>query len=258
MAFSIHRQSPGLRADGATGAALQAVDAAVAQRAARIGPRPPCIRPLVDALSQVAPLPPRPGAAAPSSPLHAALDELHGVLYAAPTRARDADALWREAVATGWLASMLARMTGGSPGTAGLAGLLHRAGEALALQALAGGDDPLLQGLGRSSLRQCCADHDSGLVAALGRAWRLPPGVVAAMSGWRRAPEAATPTAEARAVYYAHAFASQVLLAEFPAPGLVEQARGELRLDRREMQRVEATISELRGLVGGGAAVRGG
>jgi hypothetical protein len=257
MAFAIQRQAPGLQSDGGASAALRAIDVAVAQRTAQIGPRPSCIRPIVDALAMVAPLPPKPTAPASCPPLHTALDELHAVLHAAPARARDADALWREAVATGWLSSLLAKLTGGSPGTAGLAGLLHRSGEALALQALAASDDPLLQGLDRASMRQCCVDHESALVAALGRAWRLPPGVLAAISGWRRAPEVATATSEARAVYYAHAFASQVLLAEFPAPGLAEQARAELRLDRREMQRVESAIAGLRGVIGGLPGGRG-
>jgi hypothetical protein len=251
MAFAIHRQAPGLQSDAAAQGLLRAIDAAVAVRAAAIGSRPAALRVILDALSLGTPLPAWPTDARRATPLQRALVELRTNLYIVPSRAAESLRLWREAAATAWLAAAIARLAGGSPGTAGCAGLLHRAGEGLALQALAGSDEPLLAALDIGSLRQCCSDHEAALSAALARSWRLPHGVSLALTGWRRAPEVAVTADEARAVYYANALANQAVLAEFPAPGLAEQLRADLRLDRRELDSLERLAAALRVAVGG-------
>ncbi|MFO1428134.1 MAG: hypothetical protein U1F11_14415 [Steroidobacteraceae bacterium] len=265
MSFALHRRAPGLRADGETAAVLAAAGSAVTTRLDALGARPPALRVLLDALATAVPLPPPAKAtrrsvvgtrrtaatgdivAAAEAALPTALAELRRELYSAAAWPQEMTLAWREAVATGWLAGAIARMTGGSPGTAGIAGLLHGADEALVLQALADGADPRLTGLDAASRRECCADHAPEALARLVRAWRLAPGVATALATWRRAPELQSAGgADARAVYWAHMLASQVVLAEFPAPGLDESLRSELRLDRRELQLLQELVHGLR------------
>lgn len=182
-------------------------------------------------------------------PLQAALDGLRATLFLVPSREREARLGWRSALATAWTAAALARIAGGSPGTAGLAGLLHRAGEALALRAIATVEEQEGSRLDPASLQAACTALEPELTSALLKAWRLPPGVVTAIQGWRRVGESGSAGAEARAVHYAHAFASQVLFAEFPSPGLADQVEADLRLDRRELARLRATFSPLKAAV---------
>ena len=141
----------------------------------------------------------------------------------APARERESRAYWREALGTAWSAAAIARLTGASSGTAGLAGLLHRAGEALALRALAMVERQQGVRVDAASVQVACASFEPELTTALARHWRLAPGVVAALQGWRRVGESAAPGADARAVYFGHAYASQLLFAEFPSPGLARR-----------------------------------
>ena len=100
-----------------------------------------------------------------------------------------------------------------------------------------------------ASLQAACAALEPALTAALLKAWRLPPGVAAALQGWRRVGESGSVGAEARAVHYGHAFASQVLFAEFPSPGLADQVGSDLRLDRRETVRLRASFGPLKAAI---------
>jgi len=81
------------------------------------------------------------------------------------------------------------------------------------------------------------------------KAWRLPPGVAAAVQRWRRVGESGCVGADARAVHRAHAFASHPLFADLPAPGLAGQMESDLRLDRRETNRLRASFGPLQAAV---------
>jgi len=250
MAFPLLRQAPERGQDGKAEALLAALAAAAQIQAAALGPRPDALRDLVDALATVAPLPLRESRGRRSAdPLQAALDGLRAALYHVPARQRESRLAWRSALATGWTAAALARLAGGSPGTAGLAGLLHRAGEALALRAVSAVEEQERSMFDPASVQAACTALEPDLTTALLKAWRLPPGVAAAVQGWRRVGESGSVGADARAVYYAHAFASQVLFAEFPAPGLAGQVESDLRLDRRETARLRASFGPLKAAV---------
>lgn len=248
MAFDVLRQVPERREGGRAEALLGALEAAAGEVAAAIGPRPAALREVLDALSAGAALPPREDLRARRAPLalHLALDSLRESLFVAPGRDREARQLWREALATAWLAADIARLAGGSPGSAGLAGLLHRAGDALALRAVAQVESAGQARLDAASLQSFAGGFEAELTASLGRAWKLSPGVLGALQGWRRVGESTAVSAEARAVHFGHAFASQVLFAEFAAPGLVDAVESALRLDRRELARLRAGFEPLR------------
>jgi len=250
MAFPLLRQVPERRDDGAAEALLAALASAAAEVGASPGARPAALREVLDAFASDLPLPPRPvalrsGSQAAALPLHLALDELRAALFAVPAREREARSLWREALGTGWAAAAIARLTGASPGTVGLAGLLHRAGEALALRAVALVEARLGTRLDAASVQAACATWEPELTATLLRHWRLAPGVGAAIQGWRRVGESATAGGEARAVYFGHAYASQLLFAEFAAPGLADELEAQLRLERRELARLRVRLAPL-------------
>lgn len=251
MAFDVLRQVPERREDGQAEALLARLEAAAGEVAAGLGPRPAALRDVLDALAAGVALTPREEPRARRAPLalHVALDQLRESLFMVPGREREARLLWREALATAWLAADIARLAGGSPGTAGLAGLLHRAGDALALRAVARVEGAVPTRLDAASLQSAAGAFEPELTASLGRAWKLSPGVLAALQGWRRFGESAAVGAEARAVHFGHAFASQVLFAEFPAPGLAAAVEAALRLDRRELTRLRAGFAPLRGAV---------
>jgi len=245
MAFPLLRQFPERGADGAAEALLAALARAADALGAALGTRPAALREVLDALATGTMLPARAASPRARLPLHAALDALRVALYDEPAREREMRLLWREALGTAWSAAALARLAGGSPGTAGLAGLLHRAGEALALRAVAAVEAAEGLRLDAASLQAACATLEPELSAALARHWRLAPGVVTAMQGWRRVGEAAAPGADARAVYFGHAWTSQLLFAEFPAPGLADELGAQLRLERREIARLRGTLAPL-------------
>ncbi len=250
MAFPLLRQSPGRRQDGSADALMDALAVAAQAVAAGLGARPDALRDVVDALATGAPLPlraPR-GRHAPEA-LQAALDALRAAVFVVDAREREARQLWRGALATAWTAGAIARLAGGSPGTAGLAGLLHRGGDALALRAVAAVEAAAGSRFDAASLQAAYASLEPDLTSALLKAWRLPPGVAAALQGWRRVGESGSVGADARAVHYAHAFSSQVLFAEFPSPGLAEQIESDLRLDRRETARLRASFGALEAAV---------
>ncbi len=250
LAFPLLRQAPESREDGATGRLLGALGDAAAAAGASIGARPPALRDIVDALASGAPLPRRVlRFAHPAEGLQAALDAIFAGLYSVESHPRESRLQWRDALATAWIAAALARLTGGSPGTAGLAGLLHRVGEALALRAVVAVESAEGERFDPASRQGACAAFEPVSTAALLRAWRLPPGVSVAMQGWRRVGESRSQGAEARAVHFGHACASQLLFAEFPSPGLADQIGAELRLDHRETARLRATFGPLKSAV---------
>jgi len=250
MAFPLLRQTPERRQDGSADALLDALVAAAQAVAAGLGARPAALRDIVDALATGAPLPLRDTRGKRrAGTLQPSLDALRTSVFAVDARERESRLLWRDALATAWTGAAIARLAGGSPGTAGLAGLLHRAGEALALRAVAVVEAADGSRLDAASLQAACASLEPDLTAALLKAWRLPPGVVAALQGWRRVGESGSVGADARAVHYGHAFASQVLFAEFPSPGLADQVEADLRLDRRETARLRASFGSLKAAV---------
>lgn len=248
MAFPLLRQSPESRQDGSADRLLEALGAAAQAAGAGLGARPEALRDIVDALATGAPLPERGSRRRPDA-LQGALDALRSGLYSVEGRPRESRLLWRDALATAWISAALARLAGGSPGTAGLAGLLHRVGDALALQAVAAVESAEDAIFDPTSLQAACAALEPSLTASLLKAWRLPPGVAAAVQGWRRVGESGSVGPDARAVHYGHAFASQVLFAEFPSPGLADQIGSDLRLDRRETQRLRASFGPLKAAV---------
>lgn len=246
MALPLHKQIPRRRADDGAVLRLALLSQAAETDVAALGPRPAALRTVVDALSIGAALPVDGGPQHPS--LTEALHAIRAGLFAAPGREPEADRLWREALATAWLSAAIVRLTGGSPGSAGFAGLLHRAGDLFALRALAAVEIAEQVRGDTSAVLAACAALEPHLSTMLRRSWRLPPLVGRAMLEWR-CPDGSSSSIrlpEARAVYFGHAFANQLLFAQFPSPGLAEAAVAGLRLDGREIAALQAGFEPLR------------
>lgn len=213
----------------------QSIDMAVTARLAVGLDRPVHWRDLVDALALGREL----ATAKPARELLRALGEVKRVLFLIPGHQRDCERLWRESVCVAWGAAAIASARRGSPGTAGVAGLLHRAGDLIVLQAIS--DIESQQGrVLESAIRAVLVEQfEAPCGAQLARHWKLPAAVTGAMQGWRRVTEARSPALEAQAVYFATLLRANSQHAGISAPGLAHAAHQAVGLTVRESAAVE-------------------
>ncbi len=237
-----NRRAPALHAQGEAASLFIAAEAAVETVRNQLPARPARLRRLLDAFALGEALP---GSTRPAD-LVAALTEVRTSIYSAEGYAAECASMWREAVATAWIAAALARRKRASPGAAGLAGLLHRAGEALALQAVSSQEATAALLLDPATRAQFCADHGAELTQALARSWRLAAAVAAAMAGWRRVGESAALADEARIVYAGHTLATRSLFSDFRAPGLESALADTLGLSAADLISLQPELDSIR------------
>jgi len=159
-----------------------------------------------------------------------ALNEIRARLFQAPGRDIEAQSAWHESVATAVFAARVAQLRGACVCVSFCGGLLHRAGEALALNTLARVElDHRLQ-LDSASRRDWCANNGPELAERLVRAWEVPAEVAACVVGWKRFGEFAQVSAESAALYFGRLFAVEVLHPQFCVPGAIDHAAAELGL----------------------------
>ncbi len=213
----------------------QSVDGAVTARLGEALRRPDHWRELVDTLALARELDP----ARPGRDLLRALGELRSVLFVVPGHQRDGDRLWRESVAIAWGAAAIASARRGSPGTAGVAGLLHRAGDMLVLQAISDIESEQSRVFDAAVRAALIEQFEAPCGAEIARRWKLTAAIGAAMQGWRRVPEARSPALEAQAVYFATLLQAHSQHAGISAPGLAHAAHQSVGLTSREAATVE-------------------
>ncbi|MGE0583437.1 MAG: hypothetical protein AB7P31_15045 [Steroidobacteraceae bacterium] len=194
---------------------------------------------LVDFASEALHVPPRPVAL--DALLRREDDDIAAMavadaVFVVAGRDREAKLLHDGALATRRKALAVARHLRASAQTVGVAALLHRAGEACALRALARAETGTQVRLDSPSRAELCARHQSQFTEQLLGAWALPPPVVEALRGWRRFRE--TSSLAAAIVYYAHLLASEELHPEFFAPGLVRTVGAELGIDSTQLEAI--------------------
>lgn len=158
-----------------------------------------------------------------------AADAVAATVFAVNGRDKEAKLLHDCALTTRRKALAVARLLHASEQTVGAAALLHRAGEACALRALARAESGSQVRLDSPSRAELCARHQGQFTEQLIAEWALPPPVAVALRGWRRFREGNS--LAAAIVYYAHLLASEELHPEFFAPGLVRTVGAELGLD---------------------------
>ena len=175
-------------------------------------------------------------------PAAAVLDltrEIRSTLYTAIGHERQCELLWREALSTSLFAARIARVSGFAAGGACMAGLLHRAGEALALQAIGAAEQSLGATLDPGSRSRMVLPLQRGLAEAMLRAWQLPATVSTAVLGWRQMGELGAASGECTAVYFGHLLAVESLYPEFCLPGMADALGANLGFDA-------STIDQLR------------
>ncbi|MGD9598565.1 MAG: hypothetical protein AB7G76_13360 [Steroidobacteraceae bacterium] len=158
-----------------------------------------------------------------------AVHDIADSLFTVIGRDREAALLRDGALVTRDKALALSQLLPVSRGTVGAAALLHRAGEACALRALALAESGAQVRLDAPSRAELCARHQGEYTEQLVRDWALPAPVVEVLRTWRQFRP--TVSLAAAVVYYAHFLASEQLHPEFFVPGLLRGVAAELGID---------------------------
>lgn len=175
-----------------------------------------------------------------------ALSDVQRALFRAPGREKEAQAFWREAMATALYASHLARARGASVRVAACGGLFHRAGEAYALRSLALAESENGVRLDGPSKSEMCGAYGADVIERLVREWSLPPAVAACVLGWRRFGEFAGVSVEASAVYFAHLLSAEMLHPYLTPNGALDAAGEELGFAASTLREARALSVEVR------------
>jgi hypothetical protein len=170
----------------------------------------------------------------------ATLRQVREALFEAPGHESEMTALWRESLATATFGGAFSTLRGQDAAAAAVAGLLHRAGEAGALRALAISESASGVQIDPAARAQVTGPHTAAFLDALVRGWRLPPEVAVAVRGWSCFGEFATNTA-ATAVYIGNLLAQELIRPDACAPGILESASGDLKVDAAEIETLRAS-----------------
>lgn len=165
----------------------------------------------------------------------AALRAFRRSLFATPGQHDPAEPLWRESLATSLFAVRIAAATQAPVNTVFVAGLMHRAGEALAMQALSRAELAAGAQLNRGERSRFILGAERHLLAALLANWGLPQSVVAVVSDWRSYGVAGDHGASRTALYFGRALATEFLHPEFQSPGLTDALVSATRLERAQV-----------------------
>jgi hypothetical protein len=178
-----------------------------------------------------------------------ALGEVRYRLFHAPGRDAEAQSSWNESLATAVFAARVAQLRGASVEVAFCGGLLHRAGEALALKMLARVELEYRMTLDGASRREWCTTNGHELAERLVRSWALSPDVGSCVLGWRRFGEFAEVSGESAALYFGRLFAIELLQPQFCVPGALEHAAADLGLSTEAVIQVRAEDGRAREMI---------
>jgi hypothetical protein len=174
-----------------------------------------------------------------------ALRDLYRRAYNPAQRSREALELWRDAVLLMAAARELAATGGGSPATAGLAALVLRTADAVALGAIADVELRLAHRLDSGSLQALQVALAEPARAALLRQWRPSPAVAAALRDSRHAPERRGVSVEARALHFAEVLAGS-LRTGFESPGLEAEIAAALQLRSGQLAGLRRSVAAIK------------
>ena len=219
-----------------------ALDAELKARRQHLPPMPTALPHLLPALQQGMPgMLGLPGVREGLVQLRACLFEVQG---------RDAEAR------TAWHESWRARCSlrrwpgfGRAGHTAACGGLLHRAGEMLALKILARVELEYRSKLDGPARREWCASHCHELQERLLRSWPLPPEIGACLLGWNRFGELAQMSPAGAAVYLGRLLGLRHLQPDVCVPGVLEQAAGVLGVSAEQLEGLHREADAVRGLI---------
>ena len=189
-----------------------------------------------------------------------ALSAVRDRLFHAAGREADAERCWQESVATAVFAARLAKLLDSAPdpatkpepvsiAAAACGGLLHLAGEALALRILAHVEVEFRLKMDGASRREWCTGHGVELIELLVHAWPLPPACSACVLGWRRFGEFAAISSESTAVYLGRLFAIELLHPDWCVPGALAESLATIGLPTAALEEVRAQATAVHELL---------
>jgi len=178
-----------------------------------------------------------------------ALGEIRARLFHTPGRDGEAQALWHESLAAAVFAARVAQLREASVTAAFVGGLLHRAGESVALKILARVELEYRLKVDSGTRRDWCTSHGPELAERLVRTWSLAPEVGSCVLGWMRFGEFAEVSVQSSALYFGRLFAIELLHPRFCVPGALDQAAADLGLDAGQMREVRKEEAHARELI---------
>lgn len=159
-----------------------------------------------------------------------AMEQLRDSLFLAPGRDAEMALLWREALATGCYARIIAAGTGFEGPLLTGAGLLHRVGEIAALRALARAEAASGLRVVGPVMQQIMEARTDELVSRVTRSWSLPGELRLTLLRWRDEQESLQRPQVVTLLMMAQALATELVHANTCSPGLVEVAQQSLGL----------------------------
>lgn len=178
-----------------------------------------------------------------------ALQNLRGSLFNAPGREAEMSLLWREALATACYARVVAGLCHFDAPLLTGAGLLHRAGEIVALRALAQAERDAGQRLVGPVMQEILNARDDDLVARVTRCWMLPCEVRLLVLRWREEQELLRRPESVSLLTMAQAFATELVHAATCTPGLVDVAREAMDFPGALVERVRSATPGIQALL---------
>jgi HDOD domain len=178
-----------------------------------------------------------------------AIAAIRARVFQAPGSDTGMQRVWLESVATAVFSARVAQLTHAAVPASFLGGLLHRAGEALALKTLVRVELEYRIKLDSASRREWCVTHGPELTQRLIDAWDLSPEIEACMLEWMRFGEPGAVSAEGTALYFGRWFAVELLHPEFCVPGALDHAAADLGLSAGLVARVREEGSHSRELI---------
>ncbi|HMA10702.1 MAG TPA: HDOD domain-containing protein [Steroidobacteraceae bacterium] len=169
-----------------------------------------------------------------------ALQNLRGALFCAPGRDAEMALLWREALASACFARVVAMQSHFDAPLLTGAGLLHRAGEIVALRALAQAELEAGQRLVGPVMQEILNARDDELVSRVTRCWMLPCELRLLVIRWREEQDLARRPESVSLLIMAQAFATEMVHAATCTPGLVEAAGDSMKVPRQLIEQVRA------------------
>jgi hypothetical protein len=178
-----------------------------------------------------------------------ALQNLRGSLFSAPGREPEMSLLWREALATACYARVVAVQAHFDAPLLTGAGLLHRAGEIVALRALAQAERDAGQRLVGPVMQEILNARDDELVARVTRCWMLPCELRLLVMRWREEQEMLRRPESVSLLTMAQAFATELVHEATCTPDLVAAAREAMNFPAVLVDRVRVATPGIKALL---------
>ena len=171
------------------------------------------------------------------------LVQLSRIVCNAPARSAELRSMWNESIITAAFAWRLAPHLGSDADSCAIAGLLHRFGDLLTLRALGAVEYATRLRLDAPGKAGLCVELGEQQLERVVRAWRIPPRAALTAAEWRRLRDFPDAAADATTVYLSRLLALELISPQFCAPGVLEHAVEEARVNPAVLARIRADRS---------------